>query len=434
MSVTGKVHAATSRAFRKLRSCALLLVIASVASSADPEVDALFKQARAKVIDNTRRMPRYTCVETVTRTQYQPPDSPSSCQTLIAMRRLVPSRGNLMVRDRLRLDVAVVDGAEIFSWAGAGKFETHDVSKLVGGGASGSGEFGGFLASVFGEANDEIRYAGRRNDFAIWEYNVPLAKSGYRVRTNGPGRIVGYRGTFSVDPADGDLQQLVVESDQFGQGDEVCRVQHTMDYSRVKIGSGDFLLPEVAAMDALYRGGAESLNETRYSDCREYVGESTIRFDDVDAAAGPAASRAALQPLPPKVRLLVGLTTPINTEIAAAGDKVDGVLLRDVIDKKQGAMAKANDRVHGRILRLQQYMAPMPRWFIAIRFDTIERRGVETPIALKPVDDGDRSAQRAPGKMPLGAMERPDGAGVFVFAEHGNVALDQRFHSEWETR
>ena len=63
-----------------------------------------------------------------------------------------------------------------------------------------------------------------------------------------------------------------------------------MDYTRVKIGSGDFMLPEVSTMDALYSNGAETLNETRYSDCREYVGESTIHFDDVDAANGTAAA------------------------------------------------------------------------------------------------------------------------------------------------
>ena len=40
--------------------------------------------------------------------------------------------------------------------------------------------------------------------------------------------------------------------------------------------------------------GSETVNETRYSDCREYVGESTIRFDDVDAESGPAAAKAAL--------------------------------------------------------------------------------------------------------------------------------------------
>jgi hypothetical protein len=417
-----------------LRSCALLLAAATAASTADPDVEALFQQARAKVIDNTRRMPRYTCVETVSRAQYEAAQSPPNCQSLIAMRRLSPSRGNLAVRDRLRLDVAVVDGGEIFSWAGAGKFETHDIEKLVGGGASGSGEFGGFLASVFGNAPDSVRYSGHRNDFAIFEYNVPVAKSTYRIHTVGAGKNFGYRGTFSVDPSDGDLEQLVVETDQFAQGDDVCRVQHVMDYSRVKIGSGDFLLPEVATMDALYRNGGESLNETRYSDCREYVGESTIHFEDVEATTGPAASKGPLQPLPPKARLLIGLTTPINTEIAAAGDRVDGVLLRDVIDKKQGAVARVNDRVHGRILRLQQFMGAAPRWYLTIRFDTIERNGTEQPVALYPLDDGDRSGQRVRGPAPSGAMERPEGAGVFVFAGHGNMVLDQRFHSEWETR
>ncbi|MGA2715867.1 MAG: hypothetical protein ABSG41_22420 [Bryobacteraceae bacterium] len=417
-----------------LRSCAVLLAAATAASTADPVAEELFQRAREKVLDNTRRMPRYTCVETIYRTQYRPPDNAASCESLIAMRRLATSRGNLMARDRLRLDVAVVEGREIFSWAGARRFETHDVSELVGSGASSSGEFGFFLASVFGSAREAFRYGGRRNDFAIFEYNVPAAKSSYSYRAYGPGKTTGFHGTFSVDPSDGDLHQLVVESEQFAPSDAVCRVQHVMDYNRVKIGSGDFLLPEVSTMEVLYRRGAESLNETRYSDCREYVGESTIRFDDVGAAAGPAVTRAALQPLPPKVRLLIGLSRPIDTEIAAAGDGVEGVLLRDVTDKKQRTLAKANDRVHGRILRLRQFMGPAPRWFVAIRFDTIERNGMELPIALKPVDDGHRSAQRVRGPVPQSAMQRPEGGGVFVFAESGNIILDQGFHSEWETR
>jgi hypothetical protein len=386
-----------------LRSCALLLAVATAASTADPEAEELLKQARVKVLDNARRMPRYTCVETVSRTQYQPPDSPSTCQTLVAMRRLMPTRGALMLRDRLRLDVAVVDGGEMFSWAGAGKFETHEIDKLVGGGASGSGEFGSFLAGVFGSAPEQIRYAGLSNSLALFEYNVPVARSNYRYQVGSGGRTIAYRGTFSIDPADADVEQLVVESDQFAAADGVCLIRHVMDYSRVKIGKGDFLLPEVSTMDALYHSGAESINETRYSDCREYVGESTIRFDDPDAAAGPTAAKAVLEPLPPKTRLLIGLSKPINTETAAAGDVVEGVVL-----------PKGVDRVHGRILRLQQEMVPAsktPRWTVEIRFDTIERNGVEQPIDLKPV-----------------------GSGVFIFAQPGNLVLDQTFHSEWETR
>jgi len=420
------------------RSCALLLAVATAASTADPDVDELFKQARQKVLDNARRMPRYTCVETISRTQYHPTENSSSCLPAAAERRLASARGSMALRDRLRLDVTVADGGEIFSWAGAGKFETHDVGELVGDGTSGSGEFGSFLASVFGAAPDAIRYAGMRNDLAQFEYNVPVARSNYRYHTTGPGRIIGYHGTFSLDPADGDVRMLVVESDQFVPTDAVCRVQHVMRYSRVKIGDGDFLLPEVSTMDAFYRNGSESMNDTRYSACREYVSESTIRFDNADAAVGAAASKAALQPLPSRIRLGIGLSKPIDTAIAAAGDSVEGVLLRDVIDLRLGTVARTNDRVHGRILRLQQYMDPSPRWFVTIRFDTIERKGPggvsARPIVLNPVDDGDRSVQPVPGPVPQGVLQRPVGAGVFVFAWHGNMVLDQNFHSEWETR
>jgi hypothetical protein len=419
------------------RSCALLLAAATAASTADPVVEELFQQTREKVLDNARRMPRYTCVETVSRAQYDAPrGSAPSCQSLIAMRKLTAARGVAMFHDRLRLDVAVIDQSEIFSWAGAGKFETRDVGDLAGGGASGSGEFGGFLSSVFGSAPEEIQYVGRRNSQALFDYVVPVSRSGYRVNTNpkDKGRILGYRGTFSVDPADGDLQQLVVETDEFSASDEVCHVQHTMDYSRVKIGKSDFLLPEVSTMDALYRNGSEAVNETRYTDCREYIGESTIRFDDVDAVTGNAAAKSPLQPLPSKTRLSIGLTTPINTEIAAAGDAVEGVLLRDVADKKLGMLARTNDRVHGRILRLQQYSTPTPRWLIAIRFDSMDRGGVEQPLSLKPLDDGDRSGQRLRAPNLRDAVEKPAGSGLFIFGEHGNFILDQKFHSEWETR
>ena len=418
-----------------LRSCIVLLAVATAASTADSDGDELFNKARAKVLDNTRRMPRYTCVETVSRSQYLPAANPSECQSLVTMQRLVSTRGSLMEHDKLRLDVAFIENGEIFSWAGANKFETNDVANLAGGGASGSGEFGSFLASVFGSAPDAIRYTGLSQNLAQFEYNVPLATSNYHFRAIGPPRTVEYRGTFLVNPADADLRQLVVEADQFTPADRVCRVRHVMDYTRVKIGSGEFLLPQVSTMDALYTNGVETLNETRYSGCREYVGESTIHFDDIGAASGTAASKAALQPLPSKVDLLIGLSKPIQTDTAAAGDAVDGVLLRDATDSNLGTIARVNDRVHGRILRLQQWMGPPPRWYVAIRFDSIERNGIQQPVSLKPIDDGDRTGQRL-RVAPLSrqAMERPEGAGVFVFTGSGDVVLDQNFHSEWETR
>jgi hypothetical protein len=57
------------------------------------------------------------------------------------------------------------------------------------------------------------------------------------------------------------------------------------------------------------------------------------------------------------------------------------------------------------------------------------------------MDDGDRSQQQvrsmARGGSRSGVVsvpERPAGAGLFIFSEAGRLVLDQKFHSEWETK
>jgi len=401
-----------------LRSCVVLLAAATVASTADPDAQELFRRVRARVLDDTSHVPRYTCVQTVDRAQYRPQYAarPTSCEAMIAARKQLISPGYLFWRDRLRLDVAVIDGAETYSWAGARQLETSHVDDLVRSGATGSGEFVAFLLSVFGGDADAISYLGQ----ASFAFNVPLARSHYTYHSRGPDRTTGYRGSFLVDPATAELKQLIIVADQFPAGEEeACRVEDTMDYHRVKIGNGDFPLPEVAKMDVLYNSGTESVNETHYSDCHEYTGESTIRFDDdtgfAPNAAAPNAAPTPPRPLPPGLRFRIGLASPIHSRTAAAGDAITGVVLHDVKERKLGVVARENDVVHGRILQLEQRMLPFPRWTLAIRFDTLEHNGAEQPLALKSRGTGNRD-------------------GVFIFEQAGDIAIDRSFHSEWETR
>jgi hypothetical protein len=120
-----------------LRTCVLLLAAATTARTADPDPQELFRKVRAKVLNDVSHVPRYTCVQTVNRAQYRPQYGikPASCRALIAARKQLTSSGYLIYHDRLRLDVAVVDGAETFSWAGARRFETSRVDDLVKSGA-----------------------------------------------------------------------------------------------------------------------------------------------------------------------------------------------------------------------------------------------------------------------------------------------------------
>jgi hypothetical protein len=186
---------------------------------------------------------------------------------------------------------------------------------------------------------------------------------------------------------------------------------------------------------------------THFSGCREYVGESTIRYDDPDDPndkSSPAAeARAALKSLPPKTHIRVKIDPPVNTETAAAGDTITGVVEHEVREKGQ-VIVRPTDRLHGRLLRLEQSMLPTPAWTVAIRFDSIERDGVIQSVHFKPTDDGDRRGTPPSGlrgrlgpvvPQPQDAtMKRPEGAGVFILPVAGNLVLDQKFHSEWETR
>jgi hypothetical protein len=415
---------------------------------AESPAQALFTRLRANVRGDLARVPRYTCVETVTRKQFQPQygSRPSGCPALIAARAKLASSGLLVWHDRLRVDVAVGENSEMFSWAGARQFETGEINDLAAGGASGSGDFGAFLASVFGADAEGFTFNGEKDmpfgHFAEFEFVVPLKKSHYSYKTpTGANNVIGYGGKFYAAPATAELKRLAIEANNLPPGD-VCHIYDTMDYNRVKVGSNDFLLPEVSRMTVLYKNGDETENETHYSSCHEFTGESTIRFDDPDEAGTPAAvAKAALKALPPRTQISVKIDPPIDSATAAAGDPITGVVEHEVKQKGQ-VIVRTTDKLHGRILRLEQWMIPAPRWIVAIRFESIERDGVELPVSFRPLDDGDRTPQPARATGFRGGItvqkqeipERPAGGGIFSFLKEGNLVLDRKFHSVWETK
>src|ERR1019366_7556926 len=105
------------------------LLVTCAAFGADPAAQQMLDKVRAKVLDNSQRVPRYTCRQTITRTEYRPQynGTPDSCQSLMEARDALTSPGFITWHDRLRLDVAILDGRETFSWAGATSFETNDI-------------------------------------------------------------------------------------------------------------------------------------------------------------------------------------------------------------------------------------------------------------------------------------------------------------------
>src|SRR5215469_12007656 len=100
-----------SSAFASLLLC--WLIAPSAADDLPPET-LLLARIKAKAADNLRRLPNYTCTQTIERSR-----RPARA------RRFEPV-------DMLRLEVALVAGKELFSWPGAGQFEDKGIGELVG--------------------------------------------------------------------------------------------------------------------------------------------------------------------------------------------------------------------------------------------------------------------------------------------------------------
>ncbi|HEY4085442.1 MAG TPA: hypothetical protein VGM43_05865 [Bryobacteraceae bacterium] len=405
----------------------------------------LFNRTRENVVANLKQFPRYVCVQTVTRAQYQLPPAGSSCASVIAARDRKSAERILREHDRLRLDVAVGDKSDMYSWAGASQFDSEDIAHIVSRGTSGSGEFASFLTGVFGGDAQKFTYTGEKalpiGRLAVFDFEVPLERSHYRYTVDSKDYVtIGYHGSFFVDPATANLRELDVDVHDFPQSSHVCRAQDRIEYAQTKIGDNTFLLPSHSTMDVLYGNYSESLNETTFSGCREYVGDSTIRFDvDENGDTPEEVKRRALPALPPKTRMRVRIDPPVDANTAAAGDPITGVVTSPV--KEKGVVVvNAGDKLVGRIVRLEQTMGPAPRWTVAIVFNKLERNGVEEKVSMKPDDDGDRSPMvRTMGRVrPQPASfitdERPAGGGIFSFQEGGDLVLGPNFVSEWETR
>src|SRR4249919_72816 len=102
---------------------------------AQPDPTQLLMQAREKLLNAVRRLPKYTCLETIDRSYYvAPPEKP---RTRLQLRTPLDScsiefqmgEGNFVPdwKDRVRVEVAIAEKNEIHSWPAASRFDTRSI-------------------------------------------------------------------------------------------------------------------------------------------------------------------------------------------------------------------------------------------------------------------------------------------------------------------
>lgn len=319
---------------------------------------------QAHMRDILTRFPDYTCLQTIERSQ-----------------RLAKSRRFQMV-DTIRLEVALVQGKEMFAWPGAGKFDDREIGRIVGG-TIGNGNFALHARAVFlglppaFEYEGEVDYA--RGKAHRYRFHVPRRLSGYTLRSGQLQGVTGYKGWFESDTRTLDLIRLEVEADDIPEHLPIKAARDRMEYARVLIGERDFLLPKSSELVLADDEGTESRNLTAFSGCRQYTGESVISFADPDPAAAPAPEAAVPVQLPDGLWLTVAFDETIQFDKAATGDQITGRVLENARWKGK-TMVPRGAVVKGRLLGFKRYYGRMEFLRVAVVLTSVDFPGAHADI------------------------------------------------------
>lgn len=322
----------------------LLALCAAVCLGQDsglpPEV-LLLSQIKVKMAETLRTQPNYTCVQQIERSR----------------RRVPKHRYELL--DHLRLEVALVDGKELFAWPGSKKFEDTELHEMVTGGAIGNGNFALHARAVFLSSAPLFTFRGEETTAGRkayrFDYKVSLPMSGYHIRVNGSEAVVAYHGSFWADLDTLDVMRLEVVAEDIPPALGLEAAHDVMDYARAKIGGSDFLLPSASELSMTDLAGNESRNHTQFVSCRQYTGESVLSFGEPEAenTVQGSVEPATGGDLPGELYAEIQLESEIDSATSMVGDPVTAVLQRPVRSKGRMLLPQGAT-LSGRIIRLQK--------------------------------------------------------------------------------
>lgn len=389
--------------------CAVLSLPAALGADA-----TLLERIRTRMASNLVRAPNYTCVETVERAVRQ------------------NAKQEFRTSDRLRLEVALVEGKELYSWPGAGKFEERTPGEIVPGGTTTTGEYALHAQTVFASkapefgAGVEEELDGRRA--VRYDFRIGQLVTSYRVQVGTQGAMVPYAGSLWAEAATLELLRLVVDVEEVPEELGVKRATTQIDYGKVRVGASDFLLPRRVEFVVRRADGSESRNRTEFSRCRQYVGQTEISFEE-PGEARPEDKRLVELHLPARLSVETRLETEIDSDQAAIGDPVMARVSYPV--KKGGKVVVPKGAVlRGRVRRIEPGESRGPYFAVELEFSEMEweqsrARWTARLEAAGPVAGWARNALSVP------VEQTPGHALVLVWGRR--VRLPQGFRLLWMT-
>jgi hypothetical protein len=418
----------------------LLGAVVACARAQTPNGD-LLQRVTGRVLDTVDRLPRYMCTQTISRSQYElvPHSKGNGCEPAAHLRPVITTS------DRLRLDVAVSAGREMYSWVGESHFEDRSLFDLVGNGALSTGSFSAFLTVIF--RVDGVAFSDRGpveqdgRQLEQFTFQVSRQMSHYTFSGAGHHFITGYYGSIFVDPKTADLVRLEVHTDVLPPETGSCQSSTTLDYHHQRLNDTDFLLPWRTQLSIVDENGAEMRNTAVFSGCHEFLGESTLSFDAApDPAEGSAAKTSAAAELPDDLPFQIVLDRRLDPATAAAGDKLAARLSGPIRGPKREILVPKGAAVTVRIVEIRRYYEPAPALRLVLKPETVEIAGTARPLSARPdihepmlARAGDAMRRRVPPEMQVVADSRDPRAAVFLFVRAGSNFTVAAFESSWRT-
>ncbi len=377
-----------------VRAWTLLLLVPALCNVARPEPADLpltpsevFARVRENVFKHLRQSVNYTCTEIVDRSQSYALTKgrlfANSCSTPQTRAVLQP-----LSRDRLRLDVAVSNNDEIFSWHGGRQFSSEGLDSLVKNGSVSTGSFIGYLHNVFGRPGVTVNYAGRvqvnGHSQLLFEFNVPLASSRFLL---GHAKVLTpFHGSFTVDASNFELLTLKIAIEHAPELSRVCSANMTIEYQVTNISNEPTLIPRSYLLAMEMPSHLSSVSRTEFASCHAFRGESTIHYESTEDAQ-PIVVPSPLDPILPKsIRIYASINTPINNRDSYTGDPVEATLVKPFKVKDSQVAFTRGAKLTGVITQLEFFYEPVPHYLLNIRLDRISdsHRSFRMDTALEP--------------------------------------------------
>jgi hypothetical protein len=344
----------------------LFLLVAASASAQLPNLrpeTTLLAEVREKMINLLANQPNYTCLETVERTRQAP-------------------GGGSQVEDTLRLEVALVEGKEMFAWPGAKQFEDKNIRELVSTGMFGNGNYAIYSRMLFNAAGPDFVYQGRvpllSAQLARYDFRVHVSRSGYHLSSGDREAVTGFHGSIYLDPEKAELRRLEVVADDIPVELGITSAEDRVDYASVLIGDETFLLPVESALQMSSKD-VVSRNRVRFSGCRKFTGESSLIFDDPEVQEVAAPQAVTEVELPVGASISLEILTDLRMDRTAVGDQVTAVLRSDIKRGKE-VVVKKGATVQGRVTMLER----TPYVFVlGLSFHELEWKGGHAQLRAK---------------------------------------------------